>query len=175
MLIQSTTQFDYDEQHYTAVAQLIRLEGQHQRLIATLSSDELLNHISMVAYTFDRQIEIHVGKTSRIVQGWMRSKGMSGIVGMTPKNPIQNPKALPQENANRVREFERKLQAIGMNYIPCYGRARDFRQGGDGCFLLLNCEPSQAMTLLLEDDQPSQLSITYLPSSGLARLVSCIE
>jgi hypothetical protein len=142
-----------------------------------------LSHISTVFWCDSNtslllrgvDIEIHVGKESPELQALMRERGIKGIVGMTPKFPIQYPAASPECNEKLVKQFEDKLLNLGIEYCPAYGRARDFRQGGTGCFLLINISPEEAMELLLEDGEPTQLSFTFLPPDGEAKLVSCVE
>jgi hypothetical protein len=183
--ISTEKRFVYDEAHYCYWAVEMLLQGGNNALIERISHRELLCHISTVFYISAQSnsssklkgvgIEIHVGKESDFLQPLMRERGIKGIVGLTPKFPIQNPNATDAQNDFYVRSFQRLLNDLGVDYTPAKGRARDFREGGDGCFLLIDVSPEEVMSLLEINGEPTQLSITYLPPTGKAQLLSCIE
>lgn len=163
----------YDEALYQRVAQKMHEQKSARSLVGYLSDEQLLNHISTVFYA-DR-LAIAVGQKLPEVQALMSATGIGSLAGLTPKFPIFNPDANEVANAVYVRYFRYKLTQLGQTYIPCFGRARDFREGGDGCFLLPNVSPDEVMQLLAEDGQPTQLSFTYLQLGGKGQLISCIE
>lgn len=157
--------FVYDEDHYNRVAD----SRSHDHLAEILGREELLNHISTVFYTDD--FEIEVGKANPKLQYLMKYNGIQWVIGLTPKNPRHNPRATDEDNQMYVREFAQLLNEKGLTGLPAYGRARDFREGGDGCFILINVSPDETRRLL----NGTQLSFICLPQQGQAWLVSCIE
>lgn len=165
--------YHYDEALYARLAQKMHEQKSARSLVDYLSNEQLLNHISTVFYT-DR-LAIAVGQKLPEVQAVMKATGIWSLAGLTPKFPIFNPDANDVANAVYVRYLRYKLTQLGQTYIPCFGRARDFREGGDGCFLLPNISPNEVMQLLAEDGQPTQLSFTYLQLGGEGQLISCIE
>jgi hypothetical protein len=177
--------FVYDEAHYQSVAIEMLYQDNVQQLLERLSYQELLNHISTVFWCdaavnrsekltgFD--IEIQVGKCSPSLQSLMRRSGIKGIVGLTPKFPIQNSSATDEENQAYVYSLQAHLELWNIDYVKAKGRARDFRDGGDGCFLLIDVSLEEVQNLLEQHGEPTQLSITYLPPVGVAQLISCIE
>jgi hypothetical protein len=177
--------FVYDEAHYQHIAVEMLYQDGVKQLLETLPFQELLNHISTVFYcdhganTSKKlggcEIEIHVGKESPELQSIMQERGIQGIAGLTPKFPIHNQNASELENSLYVRLFQELLTSWSIDYVQASGRARDFRDGSTGCFLLIDVSPEQVMNLLERDGEPTQLSVTYLPSSGKAQLLSCIE
>jgi hypothetical protein len=183
--ISTEKRFVYDEAHYSYWAVEMLLQGGNNALMERISHRELLCHISTVFYTSAQSnsssklkgvdIEINVGKESGSLQSLMRERGIKGIVGLTPKFPIQNPNATDAQNDFYVRSFQRLLSDLRVDYVPAKGRAKDFREGGDGCFLLVDVSPQEVMSLLEINGEPTQLSITYLPPTGKAQLLSCIE
>jgi|GEM_PF-5571810 hypothetical protein len=184
MTISSSVRLVYDEAHYQYwTIEMLYQEGT-KTLMERLSHQELMNHISTVFYCDassnpskklgDCSIAIHVGKENSL-QTLMRERGIKGIVGLTPKNPIQNPSANSVENQAYVERFQSLLDSRNIDYTPANGRARDFKEGGSGGFLLIDVSPEEVISLLQVDGEPTQLSITYLPAFGKAQLISCIE
>jgi len=177
--------FVYDEGHYMHWAIEMTIQGKAKALWERISYQEMLNHISTVFFIPPQfnlslklggcEIEIQVGKEFPSLQALMRERNIKGIVGMTPKFPIQNPSPTPEENRLYVESFQSRLNKLGIDSTPANGRARDFREGGNGCFLLIDVSPEQVMDILEEDGEPTQLSITYLPARGKAQLLSCVE
>jgi len=180
----SSERFVFDEAHYQQVVIDLVYDDAIKQLWNKLSYQGLLSHISTVFFVdatnnlsvkLGCDIEIHVGLPNLPLQSFMRKKGIKGIVGVTPKNPIDNPNPSPTQNSVYVRQFKSLLDSKNIDYTPAYGRARDFKEGGSGCFLLIDVSPEEAIDLLEADGEPTQLSITYLPEDGKAQLVSCIE
>lgn len=173
-------EFCFDEAHYLAVCDSMYLEsattGKNQRLMKLLGQEELLNYVSCVWYTPNQEIAIEIGKkASPLTRHWMNLMGAKEIVGVTPKFPISNPSASEEENQRYVEELEQSLKNNNINYIACLGRARDFRSGGDGCYILA-CSPQEAMNLLLDKNScPTQLAILHLCDNNPAKLISCVD
>jgi hypothetical protein len=161
--------FAYDEAHYERVA----ATRSRDHLSELLSHEELLSHISTVFYAAG--IAIEVGKDNPVLQAYMRNEGIRCLIGMTPKFPIFNPSPSESENQAYVEAFQQLLDTRGISHIPCWGRARDFQNGGDGCFILVNVQPNQVKELLSADSVPTQLSFTCLYQYDEAELVSCVE
>jgi len=174
MLIQQQS-FVYDEAHYRVVAYEMAATNENPILVEKLLEfEELLNHISTVFYSYSSElgeIQIEVGKEDSRLQALMKERGIVGIAGLTPKFPIQNRQATDLANTAYVAAFRNSLETFQFRYLEAKGRARDFREGGDGCFLLIDITPGQVMKLLGK----TQLSFTYLPQCGQARLISCVE
>jgi hypothetical protein len=160
--------YHYEESHYIKVADRYVRSGNYTNLIQRVGFEELINHISTVFYTDFN--EIHVGVSDPALQ---RHIG-KGLVGMTPKFPIHHNDATADDQ-KLIKAWMQKLEDNNIAYIPCKGRARDYRDGGDGCFILCDVTPKEVMSLLLENGLPTQLSIVYLPPQGEAHLVSCVE
>jgi hypothetical protein len=161
--------FAYNEAHYARVADA----RVRDHLSTLLPHEELLNHISTVFYASG--VAIEVGKENPTLQAYMREEGIRYLIGMTPKFPIFNPCANESENQAYVEEFQRSLDIRDISYIPCWGRARDFREGGDGCFILVDVCPDSVKELLSFEGTPTQLSFTCLYQHEPAELVSCVE
>jgi hypothetical protein len=159
----------YDEAHYQRVAAARPCD----QLSEFLGREELLNHISTVFYSGN--VAIEVGKSNEALQSYMRAENIRFLIGMTPKYPIFNPRATDDENQAYLNWFAELLERHDISYVPAWGRARDFQQGGDGCFILINVHPSEVKLLLEVGNKPTQLSFTCLSQYGEAELVSCIE
>lgn len=159
----------YNETHYKSVAS----NYPYNNLRKIIGEDELLNHISTVFYYDD--VSIEVGKRDVKMQAYMRNEKINYLIGMTPKYPIFDPNSSDEQNQIYVDEFKAKLDRLDIAYIPCQGRARDFKEGGNGCFILINLSPSEVIKLLMIEDKPSQLSFTCIDQYNAAELISCID
>ena len=167
----------WDEAHYIHVASRMLADSKELKLFEAIGTEQFLNHLSTVFYVpclnenplslKGVEIAIHVGRTALDLQRLMRSSGIRGLVGMTPQFPCSNPQASHSENLRYVEEFEEHLLRSGTRYLPAWGRARDFKEGAGGCFIMVNVTPDEAM-LLISD----QLSFTYLPAYGVAQLIA---
>lgn len=141
-------------------------------LVNLLTEQEWLEYLSCVWHTPTIAIEVGAAPNPS-TKTWMQQNGVSGLVGVTPTNPIQAPSASKSVNDHYVESFERKLKEFCIPYIPCWGKSNNF-PSSDGCFLL-NTSIEQAIALLLDDSlNPTQLAILYLPIDGVGKIVSCI-
>ncbi|HEY9598460.1 MAG TPA: hypothetical protein V6D33_12400 [Cyanophyceae cyanobacterium] len=165
--------YHYDERHYQTVAEEILQSGKCAELVHAIGHEQMLNYVSTVFYT--EHLEIAPGHESPKTQSLMRQLNYRGLVGLTPKFPIFHPAADDIANAVYVRYFAQKMQNAGVLYVPCMGRARDYRDGGNGCFILIDVLPHEAMRLLEEDGVMTQYAIAFLPPTGKAQLISCVE
>lgn len=76
-------------------------EGQ---IIKTLGLEEYLNYQSTVFFTPDDSnpllcpLALHIGQTQQCIQKRLILQGLPGIVGLTPRFPVFNPRASKEEN-----------------------------------------------------------------------------
>jgi hypothetical protein len=167
----------WDEVHYIHVASRMLADKKELGLFQKIGTEQFLNHLSTVFYVPSLaenlpglegiEIAIHVGKTAPDLQRYMRTSGIKGLIGMTPQFPCSNPQASWRKNLWYVDEFEKHLIRSGINYLPVWGRARDFKEGAGGCFILIDVTPEEAKRIIYD-----QLSFTYLPARGKGQLVS---
>jgi hypothetical protein len=169
-----------NEVHYRNIAAQMLANKEALKLYYRIGVEEFLNHISTVFYVPDEdynpmylngtKFEIEVGKDNPSLQQLMRLNDIRGLVGMTPQFPISNPSASLSDNARYIKAFELHLKRLSVSYVRAWGRARDFQNGGGGCFILIDVTPEDAPNIIYD-----QLSYTYLPNYGQARLISLVN
>ena len=169
-----------NEVHYRNIAAQMLANKEALELYYRIGVEEFLNHISTVFYVPDEdynpmylngtKLKIEVGKEHSELQRLMRLDGIRGLIGMTPQFPISNPSASLSDNARYIMAFELHLKRLEVPYVQAWGRARDFQNGGGGCFILIDVTPEDAPNIIYD-----QLSYTYLPNYGQARLISLVN
>jgi len=169
-----------NEVHYRNIAAQMLANKEALKLYYRIGVEEFLNHISTVFYVPDEdynpmylngtKLEIEVGKDNPSLQQLMKMNDIRGLVGMTPQFPISNPSASLSDNARYIKAFELHLKRLNVSYVRAWGRARDFQNGGGGCFILIDVTPEDAPNIIYD-----QLSYTYLPNYGQARLISLVN
>jgi hypothetical protein len=143
-----------NEVHYRNIAAQMLANKEALELYYRIGVEEFLNHISTVFYVPDEdynpmylngtKLEIEVGKDNLSLQQLMR--------------------------LNDIKAFELHLNRLNVSYVRAWGRARDFQNGGGGCFILIDVTPEDAPNIIYD-----QLSYTYLPNYGQARLISLVN
>lgn len=160
--------------HYSQVAEEVLRSNNHSQLLARIGSEQFLYHVSTVFYApgalLGLDVEIEVGKTAPVLQAAMRSLNISQLIGFTPQFPVSNPHATVEENQRLVRQASEKLKNQNIRHIAAFGRALDFPNGGDGCFILVDVEIDQ-----MKDVLSDQFSCLCLKSEGVGTLVSLVD